>query len=446
MRIRAILIVLMCCGLTAVLAAPRDAALPAPAVDSDFGEFTDAQIDLGEFLFFDKILSGNENISCATCHHPLADTGDGLSLSVGEGGRGLGVIRDTGELNGTPIVERVPRNAPHLFNLGAHEFTVMFHDGRVAADPDQPSGFNSPAGLDLPDGLDSALAAQAMFPVTSGTEMAGQDGENLVANAAADGDVVEVWDLLARRLADYDEYVSLFVAAFDDVAGPDDITFAHAANAIAAYEATTWRADDSPFDRFLRGDKQAMSISARKGMHVFYSVAGCGNCHTGTFLSDQQFHSVGMPQVGPGKGDGFDGHEDYGRERVTGDSVDRYRFRTPTLRNVALTGPWGHAGAYGSLEAVVRHKMDVMTALENYDPDQLALPSRPDLDALDYHVINDPSRMQEIGASSELAVVELREVQIVQLIDFLNALTDPSSIDLRADCPDRVPSGLPLTE
>jgi cytochrome c peroxidase len=435
---------------TVLFAAPRDVAespkLPPPAVDSDFATFSDVQVELGKFLFYDKILSGNENISCATCHHALADTGDGLSLPVGEGGRGLGVIRDTGELNDTPVVERVPRNAPHLFNLGAHEFTVMFHDGRVEADPDQPGGFRSPAGIDLPDGLVSALAAQALFPVTSNTEMAGQEGENEVANAAAAGDLVEVWDLLAQRIAGYPEYVFLFGVAFDDVQGPEDITFVHAANAIAAYEATAWRADNSPFDRYLRGDKQAMSLSARKGMQVFYRAANCGSCHSGTFLTDQQFHCIGMPQVGPGKGDGFDGHEDFGRERVTGDPADRYRFRTPTLRNVALTGPWGHAGAYGSLEAVVRHKLDVMTALASYDPSQVELPSRPDLDAQDYLVINDVLRMKEIGAASELPVVDLSEVQIRHLIDFLNALTDPSSIDLRADCPDRVPSGRPLTE
>jgi cytochrome c peroxidase len=93
---------------------------------------------------FDKILSGNKNISCATCHHPFAATSDGLSLPVGEGGRGLSTARDLGVFS-TPAFERVPRNSPALFNLGAHEFSIMFHDGRVEVDPNQPSGFISPA-------------------------------------------------------------------------------------------------------------------------------------------------------------------------------------------------------------------------------------------------------------------------------------------------------------
>ncbi len=84
-----------------------------------------AKVELGKFLFYDKILSGNKNTSCATCHHSLTDTGDGLSLPVGEGGQGLGVTRNIGERQHA-IVERVPRNAPPVFNLGAKEFTAQF--------------------------------------------------------------------------------------------------------------------------------------------------------------------------------------------------------------------------------------------------------------------------------------------------------------------------------
>ena len=165
--------------------------LPSPSVAYDFLDELDPnpiKVKLGRLLFFDKILSGNKNISCATCHHPLSGTGDGLSLSVGEGGRGLGVTRDIGE--GEDIIhERVPRNAPPIFSLGVVAIDKMFHDGRVAIDESHPSGFLNPAGDDLPSGLENLLAVQAMFPVTSGTEMAGQPGENSVANAAALGDL-----------------------------------------------------------------------------------------------------------------------------------------------------------------------------------------------------------------------------------------------------------------
>ena len=88
-------------------------------------------------------------------------------------------------------------------------------------------------------------------------------------------------------------------------------------------------------------------------MRLFYGKADCASCHSGAFQTDHDFHAIAMPQLGPGKGDGFRGREDFGRERVTGDPTDRFRFRTPTLRNVALTGPWGHTGAYATLEAVV---------------------------------------------------------------------------------------------
>lgn len=97
---------------------------PAPVTDSDYyddGHPDASRVELGRLLFFDKLLSGNENISCATCHHSLTDTGDGLSLGVGEGGRGLGITRDTGS-DTDAIHERVPRNAPPVFNLGAREF------------------------------------------------------------------------------------------------------------------------------------------------------------------------------------------------------------------------------------------------------------------------------------------------------------------------------------
>jgi cytochrome c peroxidase len=169
----------------------KNNGLPQPASDTDYyedGAPSDAKVALGNFLFFDKIISGNQNISCASCHHPMAGTGDGLSLPIGEGAMGLGVTRDTGH-GADAVHERVPRNAPHVFNLGAKEFDTMFLDGRVQPDPSQPSGFTSPAGDDLPVGLDNPLAVQAMFPVTSGAEMAGQAGENDIADAAAAGDL-----------------------------------------------------------------------------------------------------------------------------------------------------------------------------------------------------------------------------------------------------------------
>lgn len=432
--------------------APPGAAtmLPQLVTDQDYredGTPDPAKVELGRVLMFDKILSGNKNISCATCHHPFAATSDGLSLPVGEGGRGLSTARDLGVFS-IPAFERVPRNSPALFNLGAHEFSIMFHDGRVEVDPTQLSGFISPAGDRLPPGLDSVLAAQAMFPVTSATEMAGQAGENPIADAAARDDLEGIWDRLARRLRRIPAYVELFKDAFpDQITSRSDITYVHAANAIAAFEEAAWRADDSPFDRFLRGDRRAMSDSAERGMRLFYGSAGCSGCHAGKFQTDQRFHAIAMPQIGPGKGDGMTAREDFGRGRETGDPADDYKFRTPSLRNVVLTGPWGHSGAYASLDAVMRHHLDPVASLFAYNPSQAVLPSRDDLDAIDLELIEtDPAAIQAIADTNELMPMTLSDKSLEDIIAFLHALTDFGSLDLRHDLPPVVPSGLTIAD
>lgn len=425
--------------------------LPGPIHDSDFadaGERTNTRIELGKQLFFDKILSGNLNISCATCHHPFAGTGDGLSLSIGEGADGTGVARDTGT-GYDAVPERVPRNAPAIFNLGAREFTTLFHDGRIEPNSEFPGGIASPAGAQLPLGLASVLAAQAMFPVTSGTEMAGQPGENPIADAAASGSLAGpdgVWEQLAERLRGIDGYARQFIIAFDDVSQADDIRFIHAANAIAAFEAAAWRSDNSPFDKYLRGESTALSPAQKRGMHLFYGSAGCSGCHGGALQTDHSFHAIAMPQIGPGKGDGPSGREDFGRERVSGDPADRYRFRVPSLRNIALTAPYGHSGAYNTLEAVLHHHLNPLDALENYDLGEARLPHRPDLDVYDGYAMEDPSIRAAIAAANELPPVELRELDIRALIEFLHALTDTSALDMRSDVPASVPSGLSVAD
>ncbi|MHC5115058.1 MAG: cytochrome-c peroxidase [Planctomycetota bacterium] len=295
------------------------------------------------------------------------------------------------------------------------------------------------------------LAAQAMFPVTSGTEMAGQDGENPIGTAAHAGNLAGpggVWEQLAVRLRGIPEYVGMFIDAFDEIDVAEDIEYKHAANAIAAWEAAAFRADNSPYDRYLAGDVKAMSQRARRGMNLFYGAANCGSCHTGRFQTSHDFAAVAMPQIGPGKGDnmpGFsDGLDDFGRERVTGDPADRFRFRVLSLRNVALTGPWGHGGAYNTLEAIVRHMLNPIAGLNTYDTSQAALPSRPDLDAIDFECYDNPARRSALAQANELDSVSLSEQQVKDLVDFLHALTDPASIDLRHEIPASVPSGLPM--
>ena len=403
------------------------------------------RVELGQALFFDKILSGNKNISCATCHSVLAATGDGLSLSIGEEGVGAGIFRHAGS-DLSRYSERVPRNAPPLFNLGAREFSRMFLDGRIELDPAYPSGVKSPAKGRLPEGLDNPLAVQALFPITSATEMCGHPGENDLAKFCKAEDFKRVWSILAKRLQNNTDYVARFKAAYPEIINRNQINMVYAANAIANFEATVWRADNSPFDRFLRGDKTALSRSGVVGMQLFYGKANCFECHSGTFQTDQKFHAVAMPQLGPGKGDGFNKQDDFGRERVSGNLTDRYKFRTPSLRNVALTGPWGHAGAYDDLRAVVNHMLDPVQALNSYDASQAVLPPFPAHKQDDQKIMSHPESVRQIAAANEVVPVHLSDEEIDRLIDFLHALTDPDSLDLRPDAPKSVPSGLSLID
>jgi cytochrome c peroxidase len=480
--------------LTATAVTPREDrgpswTLPKAVVSADYyenGTPSKAKVELGRLLYFDKLLSGNRNISCSTCHHPLHASADGVALPLGEGPTGLGSTRRTGTSKAESVHGRVPRNSPALFNLGAREFTRMFHDGRVEEDTNRyyASGFITPARWKLLEGLDNVLAAQAMFPVISATEMAGQKGENPVANAASlnraassDG----AWDLLARRLAEIPEYVELFRRAYPhEVAEPKDVTYVRAANAIAAFEASAFRADDSPFDHYLRGDRDALDEHARRGMALFYGPAQCSSCHAGAFQTDHDFHAIAIPQIGPGKGDGrhadywsASGHEafieDFGRGRVTMRPEDVFRFRTPSLRNVMLTGPWGHDGVYRSLEEVVRHHLDPVASLEQYAAaavELLPLGQVLEVTVLgstlaqswlsanrlegflrrDTYVLRHSELRGRIAAANELQPIPLDEDAVKDLVAFLQALTDPSSIDLSHLAPDRVPSGLPVQD
>ncbi|MEO1459293.1 MAG: cytochrome c peroxidase, partial [Pseudomonadota bacterium] len=276
-------------------------------------------------------------------------------------------------------------------------------------------------------------------------------------------------------------YVARFEAAFPEIEGAADITFVHAANAIAAFEASAFRADDSPFDRYLRtGERAALPEPARRGMDLFYGVAGCAACHAGKFQTDHQFHAIAMPQIGPGKGDGTDDSyfeatgyparlEDFGRAPISGDPADGYRFRTPSLRDVALTGPWGHAGAFDTLEAVVRHHMDPAASVEAYRlADGHLLPiaaveqsmargaayghepvnptRRADHARRDGWVQSRPALRARLAGANERAVTPLGDAEIADLVAFLEALTDPRSRNMTHLIPEAVPSGLPVAD
>lgn len=424
-----------------LLMTPTGHAGPLPLADAEFAAPDPATVRLGWLLFYDPILSGNREVACATCHHPKFGTSDGVSLGIGDGGIGLGTSRRPSTDDNAPE-QRIPRNSPALFNLGAVEFDTFFHDGRLEADPSRPGGIRTPLGADMVEGFQSALSAQAMFPVLSPDEMAGHYGENDVAKAVRSGLLAQpggAWEIIAARVAAVPDYR----AAFDAVIGAEtEIKFTDIANVIADFIAVEWRADQSPFDLHLRGETE-LTGAAHAGMELFYGRASCDTCHSGQFQTDHSFHAIAMPQIGPGKAARFESHHrDTGRMRVTGDPADAYAFRTPSLRNVAQTAPYGHAGTHATLDEVIRHHADPVASLRGYEISAAVLPELAN--SPDAAVLSDSAEMDAIAGANALTPVTLSETDIANLIAFLMALTDETSLVGRLGVPDAVPSGLPV--
>jgi len=411
-----------------------------------------ALVALGRALMFDKILSGNRDIACATCHQPSEHLADGLSLAIGTGGTGLGPSRTLG-----PGRQFVPRNAPSLLNAGLGLFYV-FWDGRIARFGPGSGGFQTPAGTALPLGLPNVLAAQAMFPVTNRREMRGEPGDldvfgnpNELAQIG-DSQWVEIWQAVTRRLLAIPEYVTLFNAAFPGTP-TSQLGFQHAATALAAFQMAAVTKTDSPFDRYLAHNDAALSVEAKRGALLFFGSVGsqggpgrlgrlapCASCHNGPFLGGQDFANTGAPQLGPGVGAGAP--LDLGRGEVIDNEFYRFAFRVTPLRNVELTAPYFHDGVYPTLEAVVRHYSDIPRALGGFDVSQLAPAVRDQ-----YH--GDAATLDSVIARLDFRVrtpLNLTDAEVAELVAFLKSLTDPAARDLGALVPTRVPSGLPVPE
>lgn len=400
--------------------------LDAPSQDA-------SKVLLGQSLFFDRILSGNRDTACATCHHPLTGTADGLALGVGTGTENVNavsVFRIRGE--GRAFV---PRNAPEIFNRGSTHWHSAFWDGRVSI---ADGVIVSPAGDQLPSELTTPLQVQAMFPVTSRDEMRG-DLEDIAASneiaAFEDDDFLGIWNALMDRLMANETYRQMFADAFPEV--PEALLgFQHAAIAIAAFEAEAFGMNDSPFDRYLAGDLSSLNHRAKRGALLFYGSANCVSCHSGSLFTDQQHHNLAVPQLGPGK-DSASGL-DFGRFGITGASDDLFRFRTPPLRNVTATGPWMHNGAFSNLKDVLRHHADAEDSLERYDPSEQLF--QTDLREL---VVDDEDVDEWMLESVQSEVDPLVGNRISLLIAFLESLEAPDLQErLQWLIPSTVPSGL----
>jgi cytochrome c peroxidase len=397
-----------------------------------------ALVQLGQALFFDKELSGNRDIACATCHHPTLASADNRPLSVGTGGSGLGADR----LMGAGRI-LVPRNAPEIFNRAAPEWETVFWDGRINL---YHGHFNTPAGAATPPGLDNVLAAQAIFPITSREEMRGHPGDRDVRGAPnelaefADYDFEGMWGAVMQRLLSNASYRALFEQAFPTIP-PDQISIVQMGNAIAAFETVAFSYDDSPWYDFVRGDDDALTWQQKRGALLFYGEGRCALCHTGSLMTDQRHHNIAVPQFGPGKES--DSGVDFGRFLVTHDPMDRYAFRTPPLANVALTAPYMHNGAYATLEEVVRHHLDPRTALANYDPSSLSYTIRRTWTPI---TLGRQAEILHTLSPTLREPIPLSERQISDLVAFLEALTCASAEDMGRFVPATVPSGLPVAD
>lgn len=418
---------------------------PAALTEKDFIAFDPDQAAVGQLLFYDKILSGNRNISCGTCHHPAFGSTDGLSLGIGEGGVGLGPDRSPGE-GEDRIVKRVPRNAPGLWNLGAHGVETLMHDGRISVGNLYGTRFNTPAEEWLPSGLNSLLAAQALFPLTSETEMAGGSDENEVSGAVNDR-IDKGWPIIAKRVRTIPAYGEMFVAAFDHIAAPEDVTIVEIANALAAFIGTEFRSTDSPFDQFLAGDMDALGALEKQGMALFYGRANCAGCHAGPLLSDHDFRALGLPPFGPGRTRRFDLiARDVGRLGESDRLEDAYRFRTPMLRNVALTAPYGHNGAYRTLPEMIAHHIDPLRSFDEWEPVSVDLPEASWLAVSDMIIRQDQAELQRQRAAISPPKLTVTDAEIALLVAFLEALTGSGEDGLMFGVPSKVPSGLPVDD
>jgi cytochrome c peroxidase len=178
-------------------------------------------------------------------------------------------------------------------------------------------------------------------------------------------------------------------------------------------------------------------------MDLFYGEAQCSTCHSGPFQTDHGFHAMGVPQFGPGKAASFETHQrDEGRMEVTGNPADAFKFRTPSLRNVAFTAPYGHSGAFAELSDFLKYHADPAGHGRDYVAN-VQLTSGID-GATALAPLADTALRDEILAAVTTPPVPLSDDDILALEAFLRTLSDPAAVIGRLGIPLSVPSGLPI--
>ena len=316
--------------------------------------------ELGRVLFFETKISGNNNISCADCHHPRVRTQDNLMLGLGEGAVGI-ELKEASRLQKKGTI--LGRNTPPLFNLGAESINSYFWDGRVRyapmnkifITPEPDLNGENPVRSDITKTLTSGLAAQAIFPMVNLAEMRGKPGTNILADAKTNS---EAWDLIVMKILTMPYYYKLFKEVFPN----QKINIGHFGEAIAEFERQQFYLADTAYDRYLKGDVKALTLQQKRGMEIFFNKANCGNCHNGEHLSNFTFRNIFLPQIGPGVQDG----DDLGRFQWSPNELLKYSFRVPPLRNVKVTGPYMHNGVFKTLREVINHYNDAAKSLMSF--------------------------------------------------------------------------------
>jgi cytochrome c peroxidase len=364
-----------------------------------------AAIHLGRLLFWDPILSGNNDTACATCHHPDFAYADGRDLSRGTGSVGLGPKRVDVSKGQVPVVKR---NSPTILNVAFNG--VDDDDDDDDDDGDRrgrrrfavtPQSVNQARAPMFWDSRVRSLETQALEPIKALEEMRG--------HAYPEAEAV---DMVVARIRKIPEYVALFQEAFGPgttVDGP------RIGDAIAAFERSLV-AMNSPFDRFRAGDLDALTAQQRRGLDTFDEV-GCDRCHDGPMFSDFDHHAEGVPEhrllPQPDAGAG------------------RFRFRTPSLRNVALTAPYMHNGMLATLQ-------DVLRFYDNGRSENPNVSNERDRDRGRDRGRNGAGIARVSGQFRR--VDDMSESEMADITAFLNALTDTN---FDRTIPARVPSGLP---
>jgi cytochrome c peroxidase len=379
----------------ALAAATRVQQIESPIVPST----NTAAVRLGRLLFWDPILSGTQDTACATCHHPDFAYADGRDLSRGTGSVGLGPKRVDLSKGQVPVVKR---NSPTILNVVFNGVDDDDDDddrrGRQRFDvtPQTVSQARAPMFW---DSRVRSLETQALEPIKALEEMRG--------HAYPEADAVNT---VVARIRKIPEYTALFQEAFGPGTAVDGPRMG---DAIAAFERSLV-AMNSPFDRFRAGDFDALTAQQRRGLETFDEV-GCDRCHDGPMFSDFDHHAEGVAEhpllAQPDAGAG------------------RFRFRTPSLRNVALTAPYMHNGMLATLQDVLRY----------YDNGRSENPN------VSNERDRDGDRGRNNGGIARLSgqfrrVDDMSDSERADIIAFLNALNDTK---FDRTIPARVPSGLP---